>query len=501
MDERDQRAAVQFLADPASHGGQAVERLSTHGAHVFLAGERAYKIKRAVDLGFFDFTTLERRRRFLARELELNRRSAPRLYLGLRRVARAADGRLAWDGDGATVEWALEMRRFDQATLFDRMAREGRLTPRLVDRLADAVARLHRDAEIRRDFGSAESYGKMVIDVAAARFAALGVFDAAEVSGLLEAARAELARRRETIEARRAAGLVRHGHGDLHLRNICLFEGAPTLFDCLEFDESFAVTDVFYDAAFLVMDLLHRRHAELAARALARYLAWTEDHAGLALLPLFLSFRAMIRAHVAATMGEAEEARVFLADSRRYLAPPKPLLIAIGGFSGTGKSTLAAALAPHFGPAPGAVVLRSDIVRKRLHGASPEERLPPEAYGRDVTARVYDALRRQAAACLAAGHAAIVDAVSAAADERAAIEKVAADAGASFAGLWLAGGAGVLAARIEARHDDASDATVAVLRAQAARDPGVMTWRQIDAAGSPEVVLAAARAAIAAATD
>lgn len=496
MDERDQRAAVAFLSASSSHGGSTVERLSTHGAHVFLAGAHAFKIKRAVDMGFFDFTTLERRRHFLEREFALNRRTAPRLYLGLRSVARGADGGLAWGESGRVVEWALEMRRFDQSTLFDRMAQDGRLTPRLIDLLADEVAVLHRGAEVRRDFGSAASYGAMVIDIAASRFAALRVFPEAATAGLLAAARAELARIAPLIDARREAGRVRHGHGDLHLRNICLFEDRPTLFDCLEFEDVFAITDTLYDLAFLIMDLLHRRQAGFAARTLGRYLAWTEDHAGLALMPFFLAARAMIRAHVTATMGERDEARVFFADAGRYLAPAKPMLVAIGGFSGTGKSTLAAALAPEIGAAPGAVVLRSDVVRKRLEGKAPEERLAPEAYGPGTSARVYETLRAQAAACLAAGHAAILDAVSARPEERRAFEETARRAGVPFVGLWLKGDAATLGARIEARRDDASDADVAVLRSQLSGAPDAEDWRQIDAGGDPPAVSARARQAI-----
>jgi len=493
MDQRDQRAAISFLSSSAAHDGLAVERLSTHGAHVFLAGEHAYKIKRAVDIGFFDFTSLEKRRHFLDLELALNRRTAPGLYLGLRAISRSADGGLYWGEGGLVVEWVLEMRRFDQATLFDRMAQEGRLGARQVDLLADAVAALHQGAEIRRDFGTAESYARTVIDVAEARFAALGVFDAAAVARLLARSRAELAKQSALIEARREAGLVRHGHGDLHLRNICLFEGRPTLFDCLEFEEHFAITDVLYDMAFLVMDLLHRRQDVFAARALGRYLAWTEDFAGLALMPLFLSFRAMIRAHVTATMGEMAEARTFFADAERYLAPPRARLLAIGGFSGTGKSTLATMLAPVVGAPPGAVVLRSDVLRKRLLGVQPEARLPQDAYDRATTAKVYEALKRHAATCLAAGHGAIIDAVSADPAERRAFEDVARHAGVPFLGLWLSGDRALLGARIDARRDDASDATAAVLASQMGRDPGPMSWRQIDASGPPEAVLAIAR--------
>ena len=269
-----------------------------------------------------------------------------------------------------------------------------------------------------------------------------------EVDGLLEAWREQLEIVGERLDKRRAAGKVRHCHGDLHLRNICLFDGKPTLFDCLEFSELLASVDVLYDLAFLVMDLEHRGLAPLANRVLNRYLDRSGEDDGLAAMPLFLSLRAAIRAHVTATTlettADAAASEELAADSRRYLAlahrflrPAPCRLIAIGGVSGTGKSTLAAGLAPELGLRPGARVLRSDVTRKLLLGVDPESRLPASGYSREVTDRVYDFLRRNSAVGLAAGYTVIIDAVALRPEERDSFAAVARAAGVPFLGLWL----------------------------------------------------------------
>ena len=248
------------------------------------------------------------------------------------------------------------------------------------------------------------------------------------------------------LEARRAAGKVRRCHGDLHLRNICLVDGEPTLFDCLEFSEALASIDVLYDLAFLLMDLEHRGLTGLANRVLNRYLDRTGEDHGLAAMPLFMSLRAGIRAHVTATaLAQAkspQKARDMAAEARRYLdlahhvlAPQPRRLVAIGGPSGSGKSTLAMGLAPELGLRPGARVLRSDVARKLLLGAAPETRLAADAYTPEITRRVYDALCEKAATALAAGYSAIIDAVSLAPAERRTFAEVARRAGVPFSGL------------------------------------------------------------------
>jgi hypothetical protein len=302
---------------------------------------------------------------------------------------------------------------------------------------------------------------------------------------------------------------VRHCHGDLHLRNICLFDGKPTLFDCLEFDEALATIDVLYDLAFLLMDLEHRGLGHFANRVLNRYLDRSEEDGGLAAMPFFLSLRAAIRAHVTATALDhaadtaagakmACDAQRYLDLVERFLQPQPCRLVAIGGLSGSGKSTLAEGLAPELGLRPGARVLRSDVARKLLLGVDPEERLPATAYTQDTSARVYDALCRKAAMGLAAGYTVIVDAVALTAEERNSFAEVARAAGVPFSGLWLEARPEAMANRIRGRVRDASDASPEILAEQLRHDTGEIDWVRIDAGGGAEDCLSAARRAVAA---
>jgi hypothetical protein len=427
------------------------------------------------------------------------------LYRRLVPVTRAEGERLALAGSGEPIEWLLEMARFDQEVLLDRVAARGELTPAIVDDLAAEIAAFHAQAAVRTECGGFAGM-REVIEGNAEDFAGLPdtIFGAERSARLTARCRAELARRRDLLEQRRRAGQVRHCHGDLHLANIVLLEGRPVLFDCLEFDETLASIDILYDLAFLLMDLLHQERGALAQRLLNGYLDATWDHGGVALLPLFLACRAAIRAKVlgfgltkgtdASAAGEMAEAREYLERALAYLDPPPARLVALGGVSGTGTSTLARALAPDLGPAPGAVVLRSDVVRKRLHGGTPGDRLPPAAYRKEASRPVYDTLAARAAVLARAGHATIVDAVFLDPAERAQIERVALEAGVPFQALWLSAPAAILLQRVAARRGDVSDATPDVLRQQLATDPGPLTWPLLDVSGSPETVAAQARA-------
>ncbi|MGO8919659.1 MAG: AAA family ATPase [Stellaceae bacterium] len=493
----DQRDVVAFLSQGASYGlpAVAVEQIVTHCSMVFLIGERVYKLKRAVRFSYLDYSTLALRERFCRAELALNRRTAPEIYLGLRAVTRVAGGGLAFDGAGAPVDWVLEMRRFREADLFDRMAEARRLTPALMRALADIIAAFHESAEPTPEHGGRAGLAATIaINHDNLRLASPPL-DGAAIDRLQVASSAHLAAVGDLLEARRGAGKVRRCHGDLHLRNICLFEQKPTLFDCIEFNDDFACIDVLYDLAFLLMDLVARGFADHANLVLNRYLDRSGDSGGLAALPLFLSARAAVRAHVLgalvrsgkpATVGEAATSSAsYLALALSLLQRPPPRLIAIGGLSGSGKSVVAQALAARLPPAPGARLVRSDVLRKRLADVAPETRLPRASYSLAAAARVYAAMHDEAAAALAAGYCAVVDATFLRQGEREAIAALAQRAGVPFTGLWLAAPPEVLAARIAARRDDASDADRAVLEGQLGIDTGAIAWRRIDAARGP----------------
>jgi aminoglycoside phosphotransferase family enzyme/predicted kinase len=504
MITEEQTEVVTFLASPSTHGGAAVERIDTHASIVFLAGGRAWKLKRAVRYDYLDFSTIERRQAMCEAELRINRRAAPALYRGVVAVTRQPDGSLALGGSGAPVDWLVEMVRFDQDGLFDRLAARGALDPALMRPLAAAIAQFHRGAERRSDHGGVAGM-TWVVDGNVTGFTehGAGVLDPAACADLTRSLREHLERHGCLLDARRDSGFVRQCHGDLHLRNIVLLDGRPTLFDAIEFNDEIACGDVLYDLAFLLMDLWRRqlpRHANIVWNG---YLAETDGLEGVPLLPLFLSCRAAVRAKTSATAANLQTdlqrkselqdlARNYLAMAQRMLHPPPACLIAIGGVSASGKSTLAKALAPFIGPCPGAVLIRSDEARKQLCGVDPLRRLGPEGYTADVTRRVYSTIAQRAAQVVQSGHAAIVDAVSARIADREAIERIAAAAHVPFVGMWLEAPESVVIARAEQRRLDASDADAAVVRKQLARDTGPITWWRIDASRAPDDVLRAA---------
>jgi predicted kinase len=293
------------------------------------------------------------------------------------------------------------------------------------------------------------------------------------------------------LDRRKASGKVRQCHGDLHLRNVCLFDGRSTLFDCIEFSDALACVDVLYDLAFLFMDLHHRRHDDLGSVVFNRYLDISGDTEGLPALPLFLSLRAAIRAHVTAasalrqsstadTERQFGQAGSYLQLARQFLAPAKPLLVAIGGLSGSGKSSLAYGVAEHFRPVPGARVIRSDVLRKRLMGQAPEQRLPSSAYIKEMKKNAYFAMFHESAKTLDAGYTAILDATFLDPTDRSAVERLPRPPGVPFIGLWLCATPEILRQRVAARGEDASDADLKVLAEQLGIEPEPITWRRID---------------------
>ena len=505
-----QRDVVAFLSTPAAYGltSGPVERIDTHISTVWLAGDRAYKLKRAVRFDYVDFSTVALRRVACDAEMRLNRRTAPMLYLAVRAVTRQADGSLALDGPGDSIDWLIEMKRFDQETLFDRLAERGRLDIATMGPLASAIAHLHAGARIRTDRGGRAGMA-WVADGNAREFLehGAGVLDPALGARLAAQTRTELCRHAARLDARCRAGLVRECHGDLHLRNICLLDGVPTIFDGVEFNDDISCIDVLYDVAFVLMDLWRRGLRAHANALFNEYIGATGDVDALCLLPLFLSCRAAVRAKTSLTAaaqssgaGRREEleraAAEYLDLAGAFLRPAPAQLIAIGGFSGAGKSTLAHGLAPGIGAAPGALVVRSDVVRKSLMAVTPLTPLDHAGYAPAVTRRVYGELTARALAALKAGHSVIADAVFARPEDRQAIAEAARTAGAPFLGLWLDAPPAILAKRIADRSLDASDATTAVLDDQMRAGSGAIEWQRLDGGGEATVVLQRAQSLV-----
>jgi aminoglycoside phosphotransferase family enzyme/predicted kinase len=485
--------AVERWLRSGAGDGSCERVIETAISKVFLFRERVVKIRKPVNLGYVDFTSLERRRWAALREVAFNRPMAADIYRGVRSITREGAG-FALDGSGPTVEWAVEMRRFDEDCVLSECPE--RIDAAIAEALGRRLARFHAEAAPGSAGGGGAGLAAVLASNASHLRAFAGLLGGEEAVERLIAASAgalddDL---NDLLDQRMAKGFVRCCHGDLHLGNILLEAGDAVPFDAVEFSGPLREIDVLYDLAFLLMDLDFRGLRVCANRVLN---GWIDEAArafdpsslrGLAALGLFQSARAAVRAHVNARQGDVFLARRYLAAAQVLLAPCRPLVVAVGGLSGSGKSTFARALSPGLGPAPGAILLRSDEIRKRLWKRAPTDTLPPQAYSPEWSRIVYGEMLATAAPCIEAGRAVVLDAVFLDPDEREAAEAVARRVGSDFVGCWLEAPTEVLRKRLRRRRGDASDADEAVLASQLAKDPGLMTWRRI-ASGTTDVAI------------
>jgi uncharacterized protein len=501
----DQKSVLAFLSRPETYGLPGpVEIMETHISLIFLVGPRAFKLKRAVRLPYADFSTPALRVDACDEEVARNSKTAPGLYLGVRRITRGADGALAFDGAGEAVDAVVEMVRFDQQCLLDQMAVSGELTAQLMEDTARMIADFHATASV---VSGADGSGNIenVLAINEAGFATSHLFQPHELGAFHAAFRSALSRHAALLDQRAKHGKVRLCHGDLHLRNICMFEGKPRLFDCIEFNDVIATIDVLYDLSFLLTDLWHRGLPAGANLIMNRYLDMTGEEDGFALLPFFMAVRAAVRAHVTATQieegsrrsaGLAASARSYFNLARSLLASSEPSLVAIGGFSGSGKTTIAQAAAAHIGAPPGARILESDRVRKAMFGVDTGVRLAAAAYQPEVSAEVYRQMLERAQRILRGGSSVVAAAVFDRPDSRAEIESMTCGIPARFTGIWLDADPCLLRQRIENRKSGPSDATVEVLEKQLRRGTEEIGWIKTGVSGT---IAAAADAVIAAA--
>lgn len=491
----DQSEVIAFLEKRLA----PAKRIGTHGAVVFLSGERGYKLKRAVKFPYMDFSTVQRRAAMCRAEIDINRRLAPEIYLGTAPVRRTPELVLGAVGEEATdaVDWLVVMRRFDEDGLLDRMAERGALTPELMAALGTRIAAYHDGlAPIRNGFGRPDDYRHSVAADIRQMLEQGTRLDPPTSEALAEKMPAALEPFIDLVARRVEAGAIRRCHGDLHLRNIVLLDGAPVPFDAIEFSERIANIDVLYDLSFTLMDLCERKLRPLANRLLNEWLWRIAEMPGasheetLALLPMFLSRRASIRAFVDAQAasvndGDTGRARDYQRIALSFLQPAPPRLMAVGGLSGSGKTTTALRLAPTIGRTPGAVVVRSDVERKRLAGIVLEERMPAGSYTPDASAKTYAAMFERAERVLRAGHSVVLDAVFARPAERSAAEALARKVGVPFDGLWLDVPKDVAQSRVANRKGDASDATPAVVDRQFGYELGEIRWQRRPSISTP----------------
>ena len=500
-DAADQERVFAFLSDPRTHDGNPVRRIDTHAASVFLAGSRALKVKRAVKFPFLDYSTLEKRKEACDQEIEINRKFAPQIYRGCVSVTKNSEGSLQIGGQGTILEWAVDMVRFDENRTLDKLAGHGPLNQALAEDVADAIKAAHREAPVREQSSWIPSIPHL-IEANSAAFS--GSFDKQEVEDLERNSYAYFERTLAVLQRRERNGLVRRCHGDLHLANIAIVDGKPALFDAIEFDPAVATTDVLYDLAFILMDLLRYEQAEAANLILGRYLlsSAVEDLDGLMALPLFMSIRAGIRANVLLARCDRnpkechalrEAAMAYFSLAATLIKPEAPKLIAVGGLSGTGKTTLARKLAQFLGPPPGAIVLRSDVLRKRHFGVSDTDRLPAEGYKSEVSRQVYQELIERAECILRHGYSVIIDAASTNMEERTEITTLAKKLNVRFFGFFLHADLATRLRRVGKRVNDASDATLQIVQQQENYEIGRMDWHTIDASVTLEKTLSRVR--------
>jgi aminoglycoside phosphotransferase family enzyme/predicted kinase len=474
---------VERMLDPAAypHPTTAIRLIETHISWVFLTGPFAYKLKKPLDLGFLDYTSLENRRRFCEEEIRVSGRFAPELYLAAVPITGSADEPRV-EGDGPALEWAVKLVQFDEADRLDARFAAGRLTAADCERLGASIAAVEEGLAVAaadEEWGSAESvHDAVAINLRQLRDRRADAADRVErIEAWLFARLDALA---DVIDRRRAAGRVRECHGDLHLANLVLHAGRMTAFDAIEFSSSLRWIDVANDVAFLTMDLESRGRPDLAAIVRSSWMEAADDHAAALVMPVYEVYRAVVRAAVAALRADDAGARAdtdrYLALAERLMISRRPVLYATCGVSGSGKTTLAAGVVA----AAGAVRLRSDVERKRLAGMRPTDRPADGAaaaalYDPEMTRRVYRRLAELARTLLQAGRSVVVDAACLKRWQRGELATVAREAAASLVWLELELPDEIVIGRVAARlaaGNDPSDASPEVVRGQlAAREP------------------------------
>jgi uncharacterized protein len=506
---------IELLSAPSAYPYpvEAVEVRQTHISAVFLAGRYVYKLKKPVNLGFVDFSTLGDRHHFCEEEVRLNRRLAPQVYLGVVPVVRTGKG-VRFEGEGEVVEWAVKMQRLpNEATLKDRLGR-GEVGVELVEALARRIASFHCGAEVNEriaGFGRFEALARIILDIFAQAAPQIGTTVSEAVFRRVRTlAEESLARLRPLIDGRAARGLTRDCHGDLHLDHAYYFPDKEppadlVIIDCIEFNERFRFTDPVADMAFPAMDLAFHGRRDLARSFADAYFRAAGDEEGRALLPMYIAYRATVRGMVEglklaekevpeadrAAARERARARWLLALAELEERGRKPCLLLVAGLPGTGKSRLAQALAD----SAGFSVVRSDLVRKDLAGLAEHERTPLQlrdaVYSPEWNERTYVECLHRAERLLFEGQRVLVDATFREDQKRRTFLNAAIRWGVPAGFLLCQAKPETVRQRLGLRQRDASDADWSVYLQVAEKSEETSTFTRqalhiLDTDGSPE---------------
>ncbi len=484
VNETTQQNLITALCKPPAyhHETTAIQLIETHISWVLLTGRYAYKIKKPVNFGFLDFSTLEKRRFYCQEELRLNRRLAADWYLEVVPITGQADCP-KMDGAGEAIEYALKMLQFPSALTLKELTESGGLDVNEIDQITDIVASFHSYIE---KAGEQSPYGesrdiKHWFDENFSHIRPLlkDGLQLTQLEAIQTWSHAEWANKSPLIQQRKQQGYVRECHGDLHLANMTVVNDRIVLFDCIEFNAMLRWVDVISEVAFLVMDLIHMGYESFAYRFLNHYLQHTGDYGGLTLLRYYLVYRALVRAKVAilrsaqssdtAVCAQARtEYEVFanIADRLVKAAQHQPVLIITHGFSGSGKSTLASQLAERIG----AIQIRSDIERKRLFGhpalKNTASAIDNGIYTRSAAQKTYQYLAELAKPVLKSGWSTIIDATFLKVEQRNLFRQLARECQVKFVIIDFQVSDEMLQSRIRLRKNDASEATIDVLHQQ-----------------------------------
>jgi len=474
---------IDALLDPGfyDHPVESCELIETHISWVILAGDYAYKIKKPVDFGFLDFSTLEKRHLYCQEEVRLNRRLAANTYLDVVAIHGSPD-QPHLSADSPVIEYMVKMRRFEQACQLDHMLENDTLTVTHIDAMATMAARFHQEidrATASSMFGSAEKvYAPFEENFAQIRERVTGKNFLEQLATIEAWCKDSYVALGATFEQRKANGYVRECHGDMHLRNLAWIDNSAVAFDCIEFNPDLRWIDVMSEIAFLVMDLQEKKQARLAQRFLNTYLQETGDYDGLQVLRFYLVYRALVRAKINAirlgqeNISESERSEAetdftrYLALALEYTQPQLPLLMITHGMSASGKSTVTQALLENMG----AIRIRSDVERKRLFslkaGTDKSTSVGAGIYTADITQRTYDRLAELAGNILDAGYTVIVDATFQDRAQRAQFKQLTIAKQVGFVILFITAPDDVLRQRIVERRKGVSDADLGVLEHQ-----------------------------------